>query len=109
MHYVSGDREVSTAVKKVREHIALAGARVSPEDLPFEIIFEDREYDVTKWGHLVQYVLQVPVIESTQTPRMEYVEIIAEVTRDNGIEDSDEWVIEEVERKTKTVTTWEKK
>ncbi len=100
---------MSTAVEKVKEHIWNAGARVSPEDLPFEIIFEDHDYGSTKYGHLVQWILVVPIVEHTQTPRMDYVEIVAEITRDDGIEDSDEWQIEQVERKTKTVISWDRK
>lgn len=99
-----------SAVDKINEHIRNArGTRFIPEELPFELVHEDDDYARGEYGHLVQYVFEVPTIETTQTPRKAYVAIVAEVTRDEGIEDPSGWQVEEVEKKTKSVIVWEKK
>lgn len=106
---------MSEAVRKIEEYIIEEyirnerGARFSPKDLPFEMIFEDLSYDSVKWGTLCEFVFQVPVVEGSQTPQNAYVAVYAILTRDKGFEDPSGWTIHEVEKETRTITVWKRK
>lgn len=96
-----------SAVEKVKESVRLAGVRISPEDLPYEIVESDYSYDTTRHGTLARFILKVETID-TQTPRSEYVEIVAELTSE-GLEAPEEWTVSAVEKKTVTKTEFVRK
>ena len=98
-----------SAVEKVRDHALKAGRYIAPDDLPFELVLSDYHYESTRHGHRSRYILKVEIVEATQTPRSEYVEVVCEFDNDEGIEAPEEWSFALVEKKTVTKTEYVRK